>query len=252
MSSALAVICKLVGADLPVAVLRYEERVTVQGDAGRRGKAGGEDTPFHVGNLAVLCQLRVHLRARTHDVRRRGGGVVGVDPENPASPGVGDVEDSIRLVEYHVARDAYAACGGDLGVASNDTVVVVVSAGIVVVVEVVIHQFTVVAVVVPVGIARVVGDAHPVRTLMQHVEVTTQGSAWLLVLHGEVGERRRPECRPHEIVRRLLAVVRVAGFLCRGEDVVELGMVLSEGERADLLHEVVAVCVLPVLARLAC
>ena len=87
-----------------------------------------------------------------------------------------------------MARDACAACGSNLGVASNDTVFMVFSAGIVVVVEVVIHQFTVVAVVVPVGIARIMGDAHPVRTLVQHVEVATQGPAWLLILHGEVGE----------------------------------------------------------------
>ena len=65
-----------------------------------------------------------------------------------------------------MAGDICGACWGDFDVSSYDSIVVIVSTGVVVVVEVVIDQFFVIAIVVPVGIARVVGDAHAIRTFM--------------------------------------------------------------------------------------
>ena len=173
----------------------------MQSDARGAVETGGEHAPFNPGDARVFLK-RFETRGVVHDVGFGDRGVVRVDPQHAVGGGVGDVEDTRVLVEDHVTGDAGQPVDLDVGVPLNDAVGVVVFPRVVVGLEVVANQFTVVAVVVPVHVVDVVGDAHAVGRFVKHVDVASQQPvAGVLVLPRKVAEGRRPQGGSHEIVR---------------------------------------------------
>ena len=132
----------------------------VEGNTGGTVQTRGQHTPFDAADAGVLLE---RFGSLIHDVGLRERGVVGVHPQHAVGCGVGNVENARVFVQNHVAGNAHQVVDLNVGVTLNDAVGVVVLAGVVVGLEVVSNQFTVVAVVVPVNVVDVVSDADAVR-----------------------------------------------------------------------------------------
>ena len=161
VSAAFAVGGKVVGHDVPVAVFGDEKVPVVEGDAGGPVEAAGKHTPFNARDARVFFQ-RLKARGVAHDVGAGGRGVVGVHPQHAVGGWVGDVEDTRVVIEFHVPGYTKDVPKLDVSVAAHDGVGVVVVPRVVILLEIVANQFTVVAVVVPVHVVLVVGDARAV------------------------------------------------------------------------------------------
>ena len=134
----------------------------IESDARRAVEARGQHAPLDITNASVLGE-GFHSGFIVHDVGAGGAAVVGVDPKHAVVRRVGNVEDARFVVKHHVAGHAHHVADFNFGVAMNDGVGVVVVPGVVVFLEVVANQLAVIAVVVPVDVVVVVGDADAKR-----------------------------------------------------------------------------------------
>ena len=153
---------QFVGHDGAAGVLRDEQLTVIESDARWTVEARGQHAPLNITNARILSE-GFHPGFIVHDVGGGCAAVVGVDPKHAIVRRVGNVEDARFIVKHHVAGHAHHVADFNFGVAMNDGVGMVIVPGVVVVLEVVTNQLAVIAVVVPVDVVVVVGDANAER-----------------------------------------------------------------------------------------